>query len=734
MKRKRTMPKLKKLKQRTAPSECLYRAAKIERVDRDERAVDIVLATETPVPVYDMDRMEVIDEVIRMDGVELPDQIPLVDSHQKESVRNVLGSIRDLRIDGDRLIGRAYFSSNPEAQKVFGLYADRHLTDFSIGARQLAITYEDEQRVVSRSRPLEGSAVAVGADPNAKAMSVYQRAYFNPRETEKQQMSEFVDSLRDRFDIPTDVANDAVIDWLQRNHKSPESKKSPEKPMPKPLPDAAEIRRQERDRMSAIQSACRKAGLDETMSEQYIAGDFTAEQVAMDIIDRNLFGIPGAQHEPADKPTGGIPIDTTTRISGGAAQLEKFYDAVGDALTQRVLDDAEYNPDRVRRNAVHTGDRPAILRADAIEKRLAKKAPGADDFEFASLTEIARKCLIEHGYRGVERMNRPTIVRQAFAMQPIQRADSAYHSTGSFPQLLMDASNKTLLAGYDEQMVSYTMWVRTAAPAADYKTLNRIKFGEIPNPTQVPENFPYPEAKPTDDRESYSVKKYGSIFTVTLEAIVNDDLDAISRIPAMHGAAHRRKVNKSCYDVLTENNAMRDGIALFHGSSHGANLDATALSVAALNTGYSVMMQQKGLTDDAILNIVPRYLIVPAGLSGTAAQIVDSTANPDNTAGSTEDASRPNFNSGTANIYGPGGMRGLTLVYDAQLDGTSSTGWYLAADPRQVDTVEVTFLRGEETPVVEREEGFDTDVMKFKSRQSFAAAAIDYRGLYQGNS
>ena len=82
----------------------------------------------------------------------------------------------------------------------------------------------------------------------------------------------------------------------------------------------------------------------------------------------------------------------------------------------------------------------------------------------------------------------------------------------------------------------------------------------------------------------------------------------------------------------------------------------------------------------------------------------------------------------------PGGPRTIIPVIDGQLDGSSTTAWWLAADSSQVDTVELTFLQGEESPVLERQDGFEVDAVKYKIRQSFAAAAVDYRGLYQGNS
>jgi phage major head subunit gpT-like protein len=247
----------------------------------------------------------------------------------------------------------------------------------------------------------------------------------------------------------------------------------------------------------------------------------------------------------------------------------------------------------------------------------------------------------------------------------------------------------------------------------------------------IPERQEYPEKTMTDSKESYSVNKYGASFSVSWETIVNDDLDAISRIPAMHGNAARREQNRAVYAVLTANAALSDTGALFNttavttaGGHANQSASAAVISSTTLNAAYAAMMVQKGLNSSVILNIQPRFLIVPAAISHTALQFVNSIADPGaggNVAG----------NSNTLNIYGPQGMRNLQVIIEPQLDASSTSVWYLAADSGQIDTVELTFLQGEESPVLESEWDLSRDVYLYKVRQTFAAKAIDYRGLYR---
>lgn len=400
-----------------------------------------------------------------------------------------------------------------------------------------------------------------------------------------------------------------------------------------------------------------------------------------------------------------------------ASSTDKLASAVSDSLVARSISSHGLAPERALAQAKAHGDRDAVQRNAALVERLNKPADGSQDFKFATIPDIARAFLEQTGQQ-CGGMATPDAIRRAVAQT----------GTGSLTSVLLDAANKTLLAAYDEAEVTYPMWTKQGASAADYKTLNRVRFGEMPDPDVVPEGGTYPDKSVSDERESYAVEKRGMLFSISLEALVNDDMDAVSRIPAMQGNAMRRKINKVVYAILTANAALSDGIALFHSSSHGANLDATALAAGApLDTGFQVMMTQSGISSDSRLNITPRFLIVPAALSATALKITRSIGDP-SVGGDTTG------HSNVANLYGgKGAARPLTVVADAQLDGSSTTAWWLSAGSG-IDTVEVTFLQGEESPVLEREIGFSVDAIRYKIRQSFNAKALDFRGLYQGNS
>lgn len=707
MAKKRQHPKrLERSKQQQA--DVLRMATVIpEDVNREERSVPMILATETPVQVYDFERMEVVDEVIRLDGMDVPKQVPMVDSHGRESVKNVLGSIRDFQVRDGQLIGRAYFAADDVSRATFEKYADGHLTDFSVGARALNREFKGRTKTITRSRLIEGSAVVVGADREAKAL-VAQRAYAEPEEVRKEVMNEELRKLLVERGLNQDANDKETLEFIERELEKDKpaidakdaldvvrslresilraaTAAEPLKPVKQAsAEDLEEIQRAFKERYKAVDELCRSHNVEDKTRQEYLDGDKTVDQIASDILKRN--------YQPS-----GLPVGPGQNIERGASERDKFYDALEYGMVKRSIGDAAVS--------------------DELKQEIGEAPAGANDFRYRRIPDIAR----EYCERaGIDIAGKPPqeVVRRAIGHQSfVERSGSAYHSTGSFSNIFLNTMHKTLRKAYDEAPSTYQQWVRTASDATDFRDMNKIVFGEMGMPNEVAENGEYQEMTTTDAKESYKVAKHGGIFSITLEMLVNDDLDAMSRRVQMMGNAMRRKINRDAYSILIDNNALSDGVALFHASSHGANLDSGALAEGTLDTGHTVMATQSGTDSTTVLGLTPRYLIVPAALRPTAMRLVNGGVVPATTS--------------NVPLYGS-----LQVISDGQIDALSgsTTIWWLAADNSMVDTVEISFLQGERNPVVEREDGFSTDTIKAKIRQTYGIKAIDYRGLYQGNS
>lgn len=424
-------------------------------------------------------------------------------------------------------------------------------------------------------------------------------------------------------------------------------------------------------------------------------------------------------------PVGSRPPAGT--IEAGPAERTKFYEAVADGLALRVLGNEgamNYNRDENGRLQLANFERRISGgRYDGITFRSETRAatPGASAFRGKRIFDIALLCLEREGVR-TNGMSPLEVARLALGWDRVGIGASSnssggeYHTTGSFPNLVRDVANKTLLRAYAEAAQTWRMWVNIAESAPDFKTINRVGLGSASDLELVPEGMPFPQDGLADSREYYAVETRGKRFTYTREMLINDDLGALKTLARKYTLAAERTINKAVYAILTGSPAMRDGVALFH-SSHNNVVSASGgvPSVAQLNKMQALHRTQTDPNNSLVkLNNELKFVIVPALLEGNAVELVQSTANPASSG-----------NSGIKNIW----QSRYTPVVESQLDLSSTAIWYTAGAYQDADHIEVAFLQGEESPVIEEEYCFNTKGRNFDIHQTFGVKAIDWVNL-----
>lgn len=354
-----------------------------------------------------------------------------------------------------------------------------------------------------------------------------------------------------------------------------------------------------------------------------------------------------------------------------------------------------------------------LLRA---EPQFARKNKTVEEMgrEFAglSLLEMAREYLTMAGIK-VKGLSRDQVAK--IALQGVHGAAEYFagglHSTSDFPNILANVANKTLRMGYEAAPRTFTMWARQVS-APDFKPINRVQLSDIAALREVGEHGEFKRRTISDSKETYSLATYGEIVGITRRVIVNDDLDALSRIPRAFGVSAAQMESDVVYALLTAGQTMtEDNVALFH--ANHANLNLTnGLDDDGLVEARRAMRVQTA-PKGTLLNLMLKYIIVPAALEHVLEQLV----NPLSLAADS-----------VTNVI-PAWMRSLTPVVEPRLDADSETTWYGATDNGIIDTVEYCYLEGQEGVYMETRQGFDVDGVELKARVDFAAAAIDFRGL-----
>ncbi len=362
------------------------------------------------------------------------------------------------------------------------------------------------------------------------------------------------------------------------------------------------------------------------------------------------------------------PVASNQRIEVGDTEVEKFSRAAEDAIAYRA--------------------------------GIAGKDVKPTELVGYTLLEMARQSLELRGIRTAH-MDKRELVARAFT-----------HSTSDFPKLLENNSRKAMLRGYEEAEEVFTMFTRTGN-LTDFKTHSRVGLGVFEKLDEIPESGEYKHGTIGERAESIKLATYGKLFSITRQAIINDDLTAFTDIPRKMGRAAARTVGDLVFSILIDNPAMSDSVALFHADHNNLASSGTAITAASVGAGRTAMRTQKDGT--ATLNIRPSFLIVPAAQEDTARVLMTSETDPSKT-----------------NSRVPNPVRGAAeIIVDARLDDASTTAWYLAADPNTFDTIEVGYLDGIAAPFLDQQDGWTIDGVEYKVRIDAAAAPLEFRTLYK---
>jgi len=359
--------------------------------------------------------------------------------------------------------------------------------------------------------------------------------------------------------------------------------------------------------------------------------------------------------------------------------------------------------------------RPQKLRSGA-DLDVGKPHARAEQFRHMSLMEMGRELLVGLGLPG-RSVSRAEVIRLCFNRFALAREAGKGGTflamgTTDFPFILANVLGKSLRQSYGLAETTWDKWAKeTSAP--DFKQVSRVILSSAPALVAIAEGGEYTYGSMLEGRELYSLGKYGKALKFTREMMINDDLGAFNVILPRMGAKAKYLEDVVAYAILTGNAALADGIALFNLAGHNNDF-AGGINVVTLGGIFAAMATQTDLDGATLVGNDMQTLITPKGQQIAAKQFLTAIYDP----ATAVNSQTPNPFAGT-----------LEPVGSPHLDATSAETCYLAADPLQVDTVDMCFLEGERTPVLEEEEDFDTDCRKYKVRHQMVAKAIDFRGL-----
>ncbi|MBB94666.1 MAG: peptidase U35 [Rhodobacteraceae bacterium] len=425
--------------------------------------------------------------------------------------------------------------------------------------------------------------------------------------------------------------------------------------------------------------------------------------------------------EPEDQVVETTPVTPTVTRAAVNAEIRQMAETAG--LTRAWADaqiDAETSAEdartaafeAMRQRGAETSTRttraqilvdhtdPAVIATRAGEALFARSHPGHDLSEaarpFAAMTtiDLGRDCLRRAGIN-ITGMAAETVITRAL------------NTTSDFPLIMGDAVGRELRRTYDTAPSGVRMLARQTT-ARDFRAKRAIQFGEGPELKKVNESGEFKHGSIAESAESYSVETFGRIFSISRQALVNDDLGAFMQVPAKLGRSAREFEAAQLVAKLVENPAMSDGLTVFHVDHGNLSVTGAAMAITTLSGARNAMRRQKGLAGE-LINAAPYAVVVPPELETLAEQLLTQ------------------INATNTDEVNPFGK--LILAVEPRL--TDTAAWYVAADPATIDGLEYAYLEGAPGPQIETRQGFEVDGIQIKVRLDFGCGWIDHRGWYK---
>lgn len=404
-------------------------------------------------------------------------------------------------------------------------------------------------------------------------------------------------------------------------------------------------------------------------------------------------------------------VDADKLINEGAT-VEQARAAILEQLKTRQAPIAA----KVERDEV---DKFRAAAVDALAMRagapIAKPAEGADilrgySFKKLAVEALARDPRESRSYADINRMNDDDLFAE------LQR--SFYNPSAVFPSIMDAAIKKSFVEAYKAAPTTFEAWT-TKGSLSDFKESKEHNYiiggGAF---DKVAENGELKASKPlTEMLPTRKLDTYGTQFTMTREAFINDDIGFLSKIPGVYAVSAKRKINRQVYELLMNNSKIYDGLNLFDAKHNNVIATGAKPSLATINALMLKLQAQRDPFGEAI-NVTPRTLILPVGYGMEVDTILHAAAI------TTSDANNTGYN--------PLANKGLTYVEDATLNdlaGNGAAAWFMVADPTSAKSIQVDYLNGQEVPTIRRMEkagqlGFAWDIFL-----DWGVSVIDYRGI-----
>lgn len=299
-------------------------------------------------------------------------------------------------------------------------------------------------------------------------------------------------------------------------------------------------------------------------------------------------------------------------------------------------------------------------------------------------------------------------------------AQRAFQTTSDFALILENVMHKTLQAGYTETARTF-VGIPQVKNASDFREQHAYRLGDAPSLLPLNEDGEYESGSFGSEKESFRIETRARKIAITRQALINDDMDALSIVPYMFGQAGSRMESDMFWGMVLNydfvngkaaNYKMRDGKHLFDKTAHANVIDGagSVLSKDALSAMRKLGRNMKTV-DGNFMNVEWSTFVFPHSLETKADDLLRANiyaASPDNV----------NSFRGTYNDIR------IEPRLEAVADGDKA--WF--AFSNMIRAMVISYLDGQEGIYSEVMNSTDSDGMTVLARKDFGVGMVDFRG------
>ncbi|CAG9001779.1 MAG: ATP-dependent Clp protease proteolytic subunit [Candidatus Celerinatantimonas neptuna] len=313
-----------------------------------------------------------------------------------------------------------------------------------------------------------------------------------------------------------------------------------------------------------------------------------------------------------------------------------------------------------------------------------------------------------HAYASLLDMARVSVGSSAAGLPKTELVNRAFTS-GDFAEIITEGIRTVMR---EETKIRAPLWrsIANTENLPDFKETDLVMVNEAPDLMAVSEDGEYKEATIKGTGEKIQLATFGREISFTRQAIINDEIALISKVPRKFTQAAYRLSDKLMFNAILSGQ-LGDGKGVFVASSgeQWGNLkngiakgDYQAL-IMALHKSFATAMTLDG--QDA-LDLRGDVLLASPDHASMIEAVLNTASKPD--------------------TFNPAYKKFNQVIETARMNTVNGA---IALTGKDFDSVVMGFLDGRQDPWLETDDGWTSDGARFRITYDITSKVIDRRGL-----